>query len=83
MVPSNEGGARNPFEYFLKRASTAAWASGVRVVSMSSVSPWRVNGGGFTGYGCRSDSSSPSMVDGGTFRDPMGNSGVPVRRSSR
>ena len=40
------------FEYLRNCASTAACASGVRVVSMSSVSPCRANGGGLTGYGC-------------------------------
>jgi len=49
IVPSNEGGAKKPLEYFLKRARTSACASGVRVVIMSSVKPCRVNGGGFTG----------------------------------
>ena len=80
IVPSNDGGAKKPVEYFRNRSSTAACASGVRVVSMSSVRPWRVNGGGFTGYGWRSDSRSPSIADGGTLRDSIGNSGSPVRR---
>jgi hypothetical protein len=81
MVPSNDGGEKNPFEYLRNRSSTAACASGVLVVNMSSVSPWRVNGGGLTGYGCRSESRSPSIADGGTLRDSIGNSGAPVRRS--
>ena len=82
MVPSSDGGWRKPDFIVLKRASTAACASGVRVVSMSSVRPCRANGGGFTGRGCVVDVSSPSTVDGGAGRCSIGKSDSPVRRSS-
>ena len=66
----------------LKRESIASWASGVRVVSIAAVRPWRVNGGGFSGYGCDSASFSPSISDGGTLRFASGNREAPVLRSS-
>src|ERR1022692_2553470 len=51
-VPCVVGGKKIPFELSLRNAASApACASGVRVVSMSSVMIWRVKGGGFTGYG--------------------------------
>ena len=73
---------RNPDFIFRNRSSTDACASGVRVVSISSVRPWRANGGGLVGYGCASAAFSPSTLDGGALRYSIGNSDSPVRRSS-
>ncbi len=81
MTPRSVGGANMPVPNCRKRASTAACASGVRFVIIASVMPWRVNGGGLSGYGCDSASFSPSTSDGGTLRLPIGNSGSPVFRS--
>ncbi len=49
MMPRSVGGANMPVPNERKRSSTAAWASGVRRVSIASVSPWRANGGGASG----------------------------------
>jgi hypothetical protein len=82
IVPSKDGGVNIPVLSVLNSFSTAACASGVRRVSISSVRLWRVKGGGLSGYGCVSESRSPSIGDGGTFFEPTGKSGAPVLRSS-
>ena len=64
--------------------SSAHWcASGVRLVSMSSVSTCRANGAGLVGSTCVSAATSPGTVLAGYFRDSMGNSGLPFVRSNR
>src|SRR5258706_9958532 len=78
-VPRKLGGVNIPFESTLRNFSnTAACALGVRLVIMSSVNVCRVNGGGFTGYGCTGESFSPSTGDAGTLRYFTGNSGFPL-----
>jgi hypothetical protein len=69
IVPRVFGGSYIPLVlYARKNFSAESCAAGVRVVSMSSVSVCRTNGGGSTGYGCSSAARSPSVVDAGTAR---------------
>ena len=65
----------------LRRPPTLC-ASGVRVVSMSSVSSCRANGFGLVGSGCVSAAVSPGTSLAGYFRYSIGNSGVPFVRSN-
>ena len=83
-VPSRLGGTNWPaLRTLRKRSSTAACASGVRLVTMSSVKIWRAKGGGFSGSGCFAAVASPSTSEAGTARSSIGNSGLPVSRSNR
>jgi hypothetical protein len=82
MFPASVGGEYIALADSRNTLSAAARAAGVRLVSMPSVSVCRMNGGGFTGYGCVSAARSPSSVEGGTLRYAIGKSGVPVARSN-
>src|SRR6185437_4793365 len=55
-------------------------ASGVRVVSMSSVTLCRVNGAGKVGTGCVGEAFSPGTVLAGKGVSTMGKSDFPVTR---
>src|SRR5438067_312552 len=82
MVPSRLGGTNWPaLRTFRKRSSTAACASDVRFVGMSSVRICRENAGGFNGSGCFDERYSPSTPSVGTPRSSIGNTGLPVSRS--
>ena len=82
MVPCRLGGSNSPrLRSFSHASRTAACAAGVRVVIMSSVNTWRVNGGGSVGSTCVADARSPGTSEAGTFTSCIGKTGVPVSRS--
>ena len=60
-----------------------AFISGVRVVSIFSVSPWRAKGAGAVGNGWLGDAFSPGIALGGTATSSIGNSDSPLSRSNR
>src|SRR4029077_11374843 len=66
-----------------RKLSSAHWcASGVRVVSISSLRNCRANGAGLVGNGCSEAATSPGTVVGGYLRYSIGKSGFPFTRSN-
>ena len=78
------GGVNNGPTCILRKAPSAkAAASGVRLVSVFSLTSWIAIGAGRRGTGCVGDALSPGISVAGAGFSSIGNSDLPVTRSNR
>ena len=76
-----EGGVNNgPILYFETSFSASACSSGVKLIRLSSDTPWLSNAGGLLGIGCVGEYHSPGTSPCGTGCSSMGQIGLPFSR---